>query len=119
MLDGVTIIATEEAEIFNPLLLLPIGLVLWALMIALFVYTVGIDKYDQPAVKIGIGAVCLFMAVFYCWLIYEASSKDNHPERYQVVVSDEVNMTEFLERYKVVEQRGNSYIVEEKETNGE
>ena len=34
---------------------------------------------------------------------------------YQVLLSDEVNMTEFAQRYEVLEQQGITYIIREKE----
>ena len=34
--------------------------------------------------------------------------------RYEVTISEEVNLTEFTERYKIIEQRGDIYVIEER-----
>ena len=35
--------------------------------------------------------------------------------RYQVIVEDDVNFNEFLDKYKIIEQNGSIYTVEERE----
>lgn len=37
------------------------------------------------------------------------------PERYAVTISDSVGMREFVERYNIVEQNGNVFVIERKE----
>ena len=34
--------------------------------------------------------------------------------RYEVTISEEVNLTEFIERYEIIEQRGDIYVIEER-----
>jgi hypothetical protein len=35
--------------------------------------------------------------------------------RYQVIVKDDVNLNEFLDKYKIIDQNGLIYTVEERE----
>lgn len=61
------------------------------------------------AVIVGIATLLAFIAI-------KSHNTDNlKPEQYAVTVSNSVKMSEFTERYNIVEQKGNVYIVEEKE----
>lgn len=37
---------------------------------------------------------------------------------YEVTIDDSVSMTEFAERYNIIEQRGSIFVIEEKNTDG-
>lgn len=62
----------------------------------------------------------LFIGVFICVLILGAGSMNSQEVptgryRYEVTISDTANFKEIYEKYDVVEQRGDIYVLEEKE----
>ena len=69
----------------------------------------------------GIGALIMTAtaAALVTALAFVAIKKCNNdniaPERYAVTISDSVGMREFVERYNIVEQNGNMFVIERKE----
>ena len=53
--------------------------------------------------------ICLFSLLFTL-----GGFTSTHAQRYEVSLSEDTDMQEFLERYTVVEQRGQIYTVEDK-----
>lgn len=49
------------------------------------------------------------------WFVCRTQHDTLCPERYAVTVSESVNVTEFCEKYEIVEQKGNAYIIQIKE----
>lgn len=43
------------------------------------------------------------------------STKYNSPMKYEVTIDDNVKLTEFEEKYRIIERRENIYVVEERE----
>ena len=53
-------------------------------------------------------------------LIFRFDYKCNHPvTQYEVLISDEVNFSEFYQKYEVVEQRGEIYVIQERQSQKE
>lgn len=62
--------------------------IIWAMIITLMFFAI-IDAYNNNNIK---------------------------PERYAVTISNEVGMNEFADNYTIVEQKGNVYIIEVKDS---
>lgn len=46
--------------------------------------------------------------------------KCNHPvTQYEVLISDEVNFNEFYQKYEIIEQRGEIYVIQERQSQKE
>lgn len=63
--------------------------------------------------------VWLFATLFGCFIgfivgKYDCSTQAAYETQYKVTISDEVPMTEFLERYEIIEQDGKIFTVIEK-----
>ena len=43
----------------------------------------------------------------------------NSPMRYEATIDDNVKISEFEEKYKIIEKRGDIYVIEEIESNDE
>ena len=50
-----------------------------------------------------------------CVAIKKCNDDNLAPERYAVTISDSVGMREFVERYNIVEQNGNVFVIERTE----
>lgn len=69
----------------------------------------GIGSLIMAATAAALVTALAFVAIKKC-------NNDNlAPERYAVTISDSVGMREFVERYNIVEQNGNVFVIERKE----
>jgi hypothetical protein len=75
-----------------------------------------IDKFKTALVGSFIGAlVGLLLLLFVGVLVYHPTAYETH---YKVTIDDSVLMTEFLDKYEILDQEGKIYTVKEK-TNGQ
>lgn len=72
----------------------------------------GPFKYQDWSVLI----VCLILGLILSplggWTFSEPSEFETH---YEVLLSDEIPLTEFLEKYEIIKQEGKIYTIREKE----
>ncbi len=106
MLEGVTVLTQTEFEdasllwFFIPFFVMLL-LVSWVGAIA------GCnDRVVMAAVLVGtvVGLGC-----------YKGAMRPTGEYRYEVMIDESVPMTEFYERYDVIDQRGKIYVIKEKE----
>ena len=61
-----------------------------------------------------IGLICgAFFGIIGCAVSIDTTDKLSHVE-YKVIVSDEVNFTDFMEKYEIIDQEGQIYTVKER-----
>ena len=58
-----------------------------------------------------LAAIVTLLSFFF---IKSSNANELLPERYAVTISDDVKMNEFADKYTIVEQKGNVYIIEVK-----
>ena len=58
--------------------------------------------------------VCILLFAFAAILFFSTYTS---PMKYEVIVDDNVKLTEFEEKYRIIERRENIYVVEERESN--
>ena len=105
-MDGVTILNTVPECSF------PWAVAIIVLAISIISFIIGNIK-DNDGLK-GIGAIFGTIALIgMCW-----SPLLVHPTRYEVSITDEVSFNEFTQYYKIIDQRGEIYIVEERTMKG-
>lgn len=72
---------------------------------------------DSPIVMLGTIAILLALFIGIAALPNSISRLSDLPiVQYEVTISDDVSFTEFTEKYDIIEQRGEIYVVQEKET---
>lgn len=112
LMDGVTLLNTVPTEEqWNIWICIAVGALCGALVA--FMYSI-IEKPDCS--EFVLAAVCFSVAgcivgSFFC----AANNFFLAPERYEVIVSDDVSMNEFIERYDIVEKNGQIYTIEDRE----
>ena len=65
----------------------------------------------------GLNATCIIIGaiIFVAGLVGVAQEKDTGRYKYEVTIDESVSMTDVHEKYKVVEQKGKIWILEDKE----
>lgn len=101
-MDGVTILNTIPERSY------PWVLMIIVLVINIIGFIIGCIK-DNDGLK-GISALFgTMMLILMCWSPLYA-----RPIRYEVSITDEVSFNEFTQHYKIIDQHGEIYVVEER-----
>ena len=81
-----------------------LGVCFWAL-----ISFIGWREYGYSIAFVILGAICSGLIVFGATII------NTPPEtRYQVLIDESVSMSEFFEKYEILEQEGKIYTIKEK-----
>ena len=105
-MDGVTILNTISAVEF------PWGVIIPLLLISIIGCIIGGVK-DNDGLKGVSAVVCVLMLATICF-----DSHHSHPVQYEVSITDEVSFNEFAQHYKIIDQHGEIYVVEERTMKG-
>ena len=86
-------------------------LVLFALgIVSLFVVIIIFDKGDRfEPILVSLIPVVISISLFFV--------QYTSPMRYEAIIDDNVKISEFEEKYKIIERRGDIYVIEEIESN--
>lgn len=102
---------TKTAPVMNTIFLSSVVLVILSF--------IGI--INTPASKEKLGVACatvLFIALIstiVCGAIKDNFTVPNGKVRYEVLINDDTSFTEVIEKYEIIEQRGEIFVLEEKE----
>lgn len=119
-MDGVTILNTITENVSNTAGLVVVLIFSIAVIILSFIAIIAVsDKFSEfngfviPFVITGIAGI-LFVMVS----ILELNTPPQEPQTlYEVTISDEVSFKDFTSKYKIIKQRGEIYVVKERERN--
>ena len=88
-------------------------LVLFVLgIVSLFVVIIIFDKGERVE-PILISLIPIVISIILFFLQYTS------PMRYEAIIDDNVKISEFEEKYKIIERRGDIYVIEEIENDDE
>lgn len=115
MLDGMTIINMTETQTLTPLGIILMTFLVVLLFISVFAFCEESNKKSLICfcLMVVIGSFLLFIKRIPGTFI--TSSKERI--EYQVMLDDSVSANEFLKRYHIKEQIGNSYVIYIKDEN--
>lgn len=106
IIDTITLVSHAGAWGFWPIFWIVVGAILVIGCFWLMFYG------NEPFMFIVAGVIAAL-----CTLTTVVSYESNGPEvteyQYQVIVDDSVSMTEFTDKYEIIEVKGESYIVKE------
>lgn len=109
-MEGITILATEAVTLGVPFWVAPlVGCITFILvLITLAIVSQETDTFDW-----GLGAICgILVTIFFLGLSVGTYKEETH---YSMTIDETVSFVEFNEQYEVVDQKGDIYIVREKE----
>lgn len=115
-MTGVEILAMEEVvanSIFNWLVFWVVLGVIFGIFVIIGVI-ISAASYDWSNVVIGVVLGLAAGLIFGGLSGNEASIPVEYETQYKVIISDEVSMNEFLERYEIIDQEGKIYTVRER-----
>lgn len=104
-MNGMTILHIIPA--YDGMVAFYIALGIAVINLGLLIAAIAAEWDEDLAVIFGISLLISAFVVVCCGF-------STHAQRYEVALSEEADMQEFLERYTIVEQRGMIYTIEEK-----
>lgn len=112
-MEGVTIL--NRIDILEP----PTWFV-WAIISLVIVlgisFAVGLSKPDEwYSVLAGIMAILCVLGIFILIIISDELQEPTGRYKYEVIIDDTVSVTELYEKYEVVDQRGEIWVLKDKE----
>lgn len=119
-MDGVTILNTYVENIpttgnFVVILIFSIIMAVLSLVVA-FVISDGFGEFNGAALVFVI--IAIFGTVSTILTINELTTSPKEPQTlYEATISDEVSFKDFTSKYEIIEQRGDIYVVKEREQN--
>ena len=119
MLDGITILNTYEV-VTKTAFSWPgfwIGVSIVA-VVALIGSIISYDNLEDFLVVFGVSTIIcgVLIGLFFGFAVMRKPIE--YVSEYEVTISNEVSMNEFYNRYDVIEQRGDIYVIREKEQEG-
>ena len=116
-MNGVEILVTEEVAvgfIFNSRAASIASVIIFVIFAVIgFITSLSTDDWSDLLISVTIGLVaCLLLGMIVGGI---NRTPTEYETQYKVVVSDEVSMNEFMEKYKIIDQEGKIYTVREKE----
>lgn len=114
-MEGIEILTTKEFAIdfaFNWESALIAGCTILCFCIVLG-FLLSLDDYDYSSLVIGVISGIIFGVIIGMLGGVIGQTPTKYETRYQVLISDEVSMNDFLEQYEIVDQEGKIYTVRE------
>ena len=112
-INGVEYLYTIPAE--EPIsywILVAIFFIAFALFSIMSLVCSPCGDFVDIVVALLLAAIATLLSFF---VIKSNNANELNPERYAVNISDEVSMNEFTDKYTIVEQKGNVYIIKVKD----
>lgn len=104
-MDGVTILNTITASDLS----IPFWICMVLMAVSSIVAIISFIKDEDSMLVVSISAFCISLIITFIIL-----PNAQYPDRYEVCITDDVSFNEFTQHYKIIDQRGEIYIVEER-----
>lgn len=124
-MDGVTILnEIEFVQVVNDTfnytaaIITLLVTVLVCAVVGFFIGRMEVDEFSGIVVGALIGLVLSIFIGGLFGRLFEYPPVTETTMRYEVTIDDSVSLTEFNERYNIIEQRGSIFVIEEKNSDG-
>lgn len=111
---GVEILATEEVGVEYAFNWEGALIMFWGILVVFLLLAFWCEKNMRGTFT----AIAIFGAIVACFFGGAFGASAQQPKEYlpqfKVTISDEVKMTEFLEKYEIIDQEGKIYTVRER-----
>ena len=110
-MDGVTILNTIEVTGISRNVIIAF---MASFVIGLFLMAIlELSENSCVLVYLLIDLIVFIGCVFVSW--YQLENRKTGELQYEVTIDDSVSMTEFNKKYEIIEQRGDIFVVKERE----
>lgn len=119
-MDGVTILNTITENVSNTAGLVVALIFSIVVIISSFIAIIVVsDKFSEfNGFVIAYIITGIVGILFVILLILELNTQPQEPQTlYEITISDEVSFKDFTSKYEIIEQRGEIYVVKERERN--
>ena len=113
MIDGVTVLATNVVTMTNPVMnaiLIATGIIAG---LGFLLFLLGCITDCLGIGMTGIISLATAFIIFIICIPIDCMTQVPNYNTYEVILDDSVSMNEFMNTYKVLEQRGQIYVVKE------
>lgn len=119
-MTGVEVLATERVAVafgFSWVLFFMLGFLFITLFVAIGWYLAEVNNFSRlgTGVSICVGIILGSVLAALIGGFSETGAPTAYETHYKVLISDEVSMNEFLERYEIIDQEGRIFTVREVE----
>ena len=112
-MEGVTILTTETIEVMHPILNILGWIAVPMIFIGIILTIIGIASNYEGCGLTGLTMIGLSFIIALTSAIAGQYITVPAYQKYEVILEDSVSMNEFMNRYEVLEQRGQIYVVKE------
>ena len=110
MLEGIEILSQVE-KVINRGSMIGFGIFFGILAVICIILVIRFNE-NGVIFFVGVGTFCLFLSIF--GFVAHNPTTEKYIE-YKVSISNQVSLTEFNEKYKILNQEGKIYTIREKE----
>lgn len=121
-MDGITVL-NEIVETIEPLsiwvwaLMLGLAIILTLILICGLFWSVKKKNIDCIVLLSFYSLLAVFVWISVCCGYKETQREPYTIIQYEVTLSSDVSLIEFNEKYEIIEQRGQIYVIQERESN--
>ena len=102
---------TKTAPIVDSIFVLCIVLIILGFIVA---FTVSI-KHEKIGTAFAMIAIVSFLGAFICAGLKDDITVPSGEVHYEVLINDDASFVEVIKKYKIIEQRGEIFVLKEKE----
>lgn len=116
-MEGVTIlneIVSSKDDVILPLIIF-IGFMIIPIIIGIFAIYKNHKEYNGNIIVDIVASFFIIMPIFLIISVIQSINDYEASTTYEVIISDDVSFVEFNEKYKIIEQRGEIYVVKERD----
>ena len=106
-----TIELTKTAPIVSTIGVICVFLTILSFIIAILIPV----EYENIGITCVVVLILSIIGVCVCGAISDSVTVPNGKVRYEVLINEDTSFTEVIEKYNIIEQRGEIFVLEEKE----
>ena len=113
MIDGVTVLANEVVMTSCEGISVISYIILGLFLLGFISFIIGLIADSLGFAQTGVIMLGCSLGLFLISLPIDAETQIPDYTKYEVIIDDSVSMSEFMNTYEVLEQRGQIYVVKE------
>ena len=113
-MNGIEILATEQVATEYSFNWLTFGITFGIMVLVMFLYGLFDSATEISELWIPVVIGMIFGVILGGIFGFTSSTPTKYETQYEVLISDETSINEFLEEYEIIDQNGKIYTIREK-----